>query len=206
LKTISGWFFDEENRRVVLVEQSGQPAKYYRGPDTEGVIDADAVGEYILVDGQKRYWRGVIDREPIDQESAEFNLGFVILKPDALARNLDEVIIKALETAGVRIVATRRVKLTERDVRRLYPYFCTPEWETALLKYMLSGECICLIVEMSGLTDDLLSLRARIRADFTMEGEQASVVNLIHVSDSVSDALREARIFFDSNELAQFGG
>jgi nucleoside-diphosphate kinase len=45
---------------------------------------------------------------------------FSIIKPDATRRNLTGAINAVIEAAGLRIVAQRRVKLTEAQAKKFY--------------------------------------------------------------------------------------
>ena len=45
---------------------------------------------------------------------------FSIIKPDATRRNLTGAINAVIETAGLRIVAQRRIKLTEEQAKKFY--------------------------------------------------------------------------------------
>lgn len=207
LKTFGSVFLDEKNRKVILVEENGVVERYYDGPDVQGIIMSDIAGEYVLHNGQKRYWRGIIDPMPeaINQLSIE-PIGFIVLKPDCVKRNLVSDVISELESADIEIVTSKRVHLSSIDVYRLYPYFHTPDWEEELVIYMSSGESVCLITRLDGFSGNLKQLRIRIREMFRDKQEESKVVNVIHISDSSEDSLREALIFFDLSELRSPGG
>ncbi len=45
---------------------------------------------------------------------------FSIIKPDATRRNLTGAVTKMLEDAGLRVVASKRIQMTEGTIRKTY--------------------------------------------------------------------------------------
>lgn len=134
----------------------------------------------------------------------------VLLKPDALQRDLVGEIISRLERKGLKIVGLKMMRLSEELLNEHYshlvgrPFF--PEvksfmQQTPVIALCLEGtECVDTVRLLCGIT------KAREAAPGTIRGEFAMSVqaNLIHCSDSLETAKAEVPRFFQPEELFSY--
>ncbi|MBQ0983414.1 nucleoside-diphosphate kinase [Streptomyces sp. F63] len=127
----------------------------------------------------------------------------VILKPDAVRRNLIGEIIGRIERkAGWRISALELRELGREVLEQHYGEHVGKPFYEPLVEFMSSGPVVVLAVEgerviegvraLAGPTDPIAAGPGSIRGDFgTIVRE-----NLIHASDSEESAEREFKLFF----------
>ncbi|MBE3558972.1 MAG: nucleoside-diphosphate kinase [Ktedonobacteraceae bacterium] len=134
----------------------------------------------------------------------------VLLKPDAIQRDLVGEIITRLERKGLKIVGLKMMQLSDEllDVHYSHlanrPFF--PEIKsfmqlTPVIAICLEGtECVNTVRQLCGIT------KAREAAPGTIRGEFAMSVqaNLIHCSDSLETAEVEVPRFFKAEELFSY--
>ena len=130
-----------------------------------------------------------------------------IIKPDATRRNLTGTINKRFEERGLRIVAQKRMRLTEAQAERFYEIHAQRPFYQDLVSYMASGaivvqvlegeDAIALNREIMGATNPADAAPGTIRKDFA-ESIQA---NSVHGSDSPASATQEITFFFSSVEI-----
>lgn len=186
---------DHKNRPTVTVRSaSGEDVRVYRGVDATGIVSTDSGGEYVIVNGEKRYWRGIIPATKCSEVAGADDFGIIILKPDTLSRGLGEEIRRTLKHEGFQVVAETEKCLTPEEVFRLYPYFFEPDWEKHLLEYLGSDPSICLIVRRHDSIGPLLRMRDFVRMEKGRNDHP--VINLLHCADSRRDAAKELGIFF----------
>jgi nucleoside-diphosphate kinase len=132
---------------------------------------------------------------------------FSILKPDATKRNLTGAVNAVIEKSGLRIVAQKRVKLTEAQAQEFYgehkerPFFgelVTFMTSEPIVLQILEGEnAIAAYREVMGATDPAQAAEGTIRKLFAVsKGE-----NSVHGSDSATSAAREIALFFKADEI-----
>lgn len=194
---------DEKGRLVTTLYQDGMELKYYTGLGAQGIIMRDCNGEYIVINGERRYWRGIIDPLPLDprlEKLKEFS--FVVLKPDALARGLYSEILSFLKGEGFKIVVERNILFDSELIYKMYPYFMDQEWECSLIRYLTSGISHCFLLEGKNVVNKLLTIRQRIRELYA----KSVLENLIHCSDSREEAIRGALLIFEIDEIVNSVG
>lgn len=134
----------------------------------------------------------------------------VLLKPDAVQRDLVGEIILRLERKGLKIVGLKFMRLSDELLQEHYshlvdrPFF--PEIKnfmqlTPVVALCLEGvECVNAVRQLAGIT------KAREAAPGTIRGEFAMSVqaNLIHCSDSIETAEVEVPRFFKPEELFDY--
>lgn len=130
----------------------------------------------------------------------------VLLKPDAVARNLTGEILARIERKGYSIVDLRMLQ-AERDVLVAHyaehegrPYF------EPLIEFMLSGPIVAVrlagnrVIEgfrsLAGTTDPTNAAPGTIRGDYGRDWGGKVQQNLVHGSDSEESAARELAIWF----------
>ena len=130
-----------------------------------------------------------------------------IIKPDATRRNLTGQINAALEESGLRIVAQKRVRLTEAQAEAFYAVHKERPFYRGLVEFMISGPVVVQVLEgetavarnreVMGATDPKKAAPGTIRARFAEDIE----ANSVHGSDSADNAATEIAFFFSSFEI-----
>src|SRR5690606_42161559 len=70
-----------------------------------------------------------------------------IIKPDATRRNITGKIIDRLETAGLRVVAQKRIKLTREQAEGFYAVHRERPFFNDLVNFMISGPVVVQVLE-----------------------------------------------------------
>ncbi len=198
MESTSRLFADQEGRLVRMIGMAGTRRPYYSHAGTTGFIETDSRGEFIEMEGRKRYWRGIIRDYP-DHLLALEDFCVCILKPDAKRSELREEVLELLQK-DLAILYQKEIWLDKQDVFRLYPYFFEEEWENELLGYMTSDSSLLMIVKGDDVYRKLSALKTRIRQKYAAP-DGHPVRNLVHCSDDKDEAVREALVFFGAGEL-----
>jgi nucleoside-diphosphate kinase len=130
-----------------------------------------------------------------------------IIKPDATRRNLTGRINACLETAGLRIVAQKRLQLTQAQAEAFYSVHRERPFFRGLVEFMISGPVVAQVLEGTeavtknreamGATDPKKAAAGTIRAQFAEDIE----ANSVHGSDSAENAAIEIAFFFAGTEI-----
>jgi nucleoside-diphosphate kinase len=130
-----------------------------------------------------------------------------IIKPDATERNVTGKINQRLEDAGLRIVAQKRLKLTEEQAKAFYIVHKDRKFYQDLVNFMTSGPVVVQVLEgdnaiaknreVMGATNPEEAEKGTIRADFARDIE----ANSVHGSDSPETAAGEIKFFFSDIEI-----
>lgn len=130
-----------------------------------------------------------------------------IIKPDATRRNLTGAINKKIEEAGLRIVAQKRIRLTEDQAKKFYEVHKERPFYKDLVKFMTSGpvvaqalegnDAVALYRKVMGATNPANAEAGTIRAEYAESIE----ANSVHGSDSAENAAKEINFFFSDIEL-----
>ena len=130
-----------------------------------------------------------------------------IIKPDATRRNLTGTINDRLERRGLRIVAQKRLWLTETQAERFYEVHAQRPFYRGLVNFMTSGpivvqvlegeDAVALNREIMGATNPANAAPGTIRKDFAESIE----ANSVHGSDSLETATQEIAFFFSAIEI-----
>ena len=132
---------------------------------------------------------------------------FSIIKPDATRRNLTGAITQKLEEAGLRVVASRRIRMTREQAEGFYAVHRERPFFGELTTFMSSGPCVVLALEKAGAVKawrDLMGATDPAKADAgTIRKEFAASIgeNAVHGSDSEENARIEIAYFFSQLEL-----
>ncbi|MCH8348263.1 MAG: nucleoside-diphosphate kinase [Proteobacteria bacterium] len=130
-----------------------------------------------------------------------------IIKPDATRRNLTGSINALLEAAGLRIIAQKRLRLSEDRAKDFYAVHKERPFYSDLVKFMTSGPVVVQVLEgedavllnrkVMGATDPALAVEGTIRKTFAESIE----ANSVHGSDSPDNARTEIEFFFSQDEI-----
>ena len=72
---------------------------------------------------------------------------FCIIKPDAVARNLQGEILAMIQGAGLRVVAMKQIRMTRQQAEGFYAVHKERPFFASLTEYMSSGPVVCAILE-----------------------------------------------------------
>lgn len=132
---------------------------------------------------------------------------FSILKPDATARSLTGAINAVIEGAGLRIVAQKRIKMSQAQAEGFYGVHKERPFFKDLVKFMTSGPVVVQVLEgenavakyreIMGATNPYNAAQGTIRNRFASNIE----ANTVHGSDSLENAGIEIAFFFKDDEI-----
>ena len=132
---------------------------------------------------------------------------FSIIKPDATRRNLTGAVTKMLEEAGLRVVASKRIQMTEDQAKKFYEVHAERPFYGELVAFMTSGPVVVQVLEgedavkrnrdVMGATNPAAAEEGTIRKAFAESIE----ANSVHGSDSDENAATEIAFFFSDDEI-----
>ena len=132
---------------------------------------------------------------------------FSIIKPDATRRNLTGAITSMLEEAGLRVVASKRIRMTREQAEGFYAVHRERPFFNSLVEFMTSGPVVVQVLEgedavarnreVMGATNPKEAAPGTIRAVHAESIE----ANSVHGSDSDDNARIEIDFFFMPEEI-----
>ncbi len=132
---------------------------------------------------------------------------FSIIKPDATRRNLTGAINARIEEAGLRIIAQKRIQMSEEQAKSFYAVHAERPFYGELVSFMTSGPVVVQVLEgadavpayrqVMGATNPADAALGTIRKDFAESIE----ANSVHGSDSDENAAIEIAHFFTDAEI-----
>ena len=132
---------------------------------------------------------------------------FSIVKPDAVAKNKIGAIYARFEDAGLRIVASKMLHISQAQAAGFYAVHKERPFFNDLVTYMSSGPIVVQVLEgegaiaknreIMGATNPADAAPGTIRADFATSIEE----NAVHGSDAPETAKEEIAYFFGACEL-----
>jgi nucleoside-diphosphate kinase len=130
-----------------------------------------------------------------------------IIKPDAVKRNLIGKIADRFESNGLRIVAMKRVQLSQAQAEAFYAVHKARPFYNDLVSFMISGPVVIQVLsgdnavlknrDIMGATNPSDAAAGTIRKDFAESIE----ANSVHGSDSLENATNEIKFFFSDCEI-----
>ena len=132
---------------------------------------------------------------------------FSIIKPDATRRNLTGAVTKKLEDAGLRVVASKRIRMSREQAEGFYAVHKERPFFGELTEFMSSGPTVVQVLEgenavaryreVMGATNPEQAAEGTIRKQFALSiGE-----NSVHGSDSIENAGIEIAQFFTDDQI-----
>ena len=132
---------------------------------------------------------------------------FSIIKPDATRRNLTGAVTKMLEDAGLRVVASKRIHMSEDQAKKFYEVHAERPFYGELVDFMTSGPVVVQVLEgedavkrnrdVMGATNPADAAEGTIRKTYAESIE----ANSVHGSDSDENAATEIAFFFSDDEI-----
>ena len=132
---------------------------------------------------------------------------FSIIKPDATKRNITGAINKVIEHSGLRIIAQKRIKLTNEQAENFYSVHKEKPFFKDLIEYMTSEPVIVQVLTGENCIEKYRSVMGATNPDNADEGTIRKLFalniqeNSVHGSDSRENAKIEIDFFFKSDEI-----
>jgi len=130
-----------------------------------------------------------------------------IIKPDATKRDVTGKINQMLESSGLRIIAQKRIKLSQEQAEGFYSVHKDRPFYNDLVNFMMSGPVVVQVLEAEnaitlyrntmGATNPKEADQGTIRA----EHAESIEANSVHGSDSPENAVIEINFFFEEKEI-----
>ena len=125
-----------------------------------------------------------------------------IIKPDAVERNLEDKIKNFFKKNNLKILKTKKVKISKEEATEFYKVHQTKPFYNDLCNYLSSGPIIAMILEgenaisknrqLMGSTDPIKAEQGTLRKMYGISIDK----NSIHGSDSIENAKIEIDFFF----------
>ena len=130
-----------------------------------------------------------------------------IIKPDGVEKNIIGEVYKRFEQAGLKIVASKMMHLTEEQAGKFYEVHKERPFYGELVTYMSSGPIMVQALhgenaiqknrELMGATNPKEAAPGTIRADFADSIDK----NAVHGSDAPDTAKVEINFFFGQDQI-----
>jgi nucleoside-diphosphate kinase len=134
----------------------------------------------------------------------------IILKPDAVQRQLVGQIISRFEAKGLRIVAMKMMRISRELAERHYAVHKGKDFYPRLIDYITAGPVVVMVLrgakaievsrKMMGKTFGSQAEPGTIRGDYAL----CDTFNLVHGSDSPDSAAYEIGLYFDEGEMLSY--
>ncbi|MBN1436074.1 MAG: nucleoside-diphosphate kinase [Sedimentisphaerales bacterium] len=135
----------------------------------------------------------------------------IILKPDAVQRQLMGQIITRFEQRGLQMIACKFMRITPDLAAKHYAEHVEKPFYPGLVKYMTSDPVLVMVWQGD---DVIAAARKMMGATFANNAEPGTIrgdlgsapntYNLIHGSDSAESAAREIKLFFGEDEICDY--
>ena len=125
-----------------------------------------------------------------------------IIKPDAVERNLENKIKDFFEKKNLKIVKSKKVKISKEEASEFYKVHQTKPFYNDLCAYLSSGPIYVMVLEgknavlknreIMGATDPVKAEEGTLRKLYGLSIDK----NSVHGSDSIENAKNEINFFF----------
>ena len=132
---------------------------------------------------------------------------FSIIKPDATRRNLTGAVTKMLEEAGLRVIASKRIRMTRDQAEGFYAVHNERPFFNDLCTFMTSGPVVVQVLEGENAVvrnrDVMGATNPKDAEPGTIRKELAESIeaNSVHGSESDENAATEIAFFFEPEEI-----
>lgn len=134
----------------------------------------------------------------------------IIIKPDALQRNLLGEIVSRFERKGLKIIGLKMTKISDVQLEEHYAHHKDKPFFDGLKRFMQAAPAILMVLEgleavdtvrlITGDTKGRAADAGTIRGDLAMSMQ----ANIVHASDSLATAKSEIERFFSPDELYSY--
>lgn len=137
----------------------------------------------------------------------QYEKSLIIIKPDAVQRNLTGEIIKRFEQKGLKIIGLKMMTVEDAVLEEHYSHIKDKPFFPGIRDFMKA--CPVVVVALEGInavsairllvgpTKAWEANAGTIRGDFSLSTQS----NIVHASDSVESGLAEVARFFNMEEL-----
>lgn len=145
-------------------------------------------------------------RAPKERKEMVGNITFTMVKPEAVENGHTGAILAKIQEAGFRIVALKKLKLSEDRAGKFYEVHKERPFYGELTEYMSSGPIVAVILEKDNAVADFRALIGATDPSEAAEGTirkafaESKAKNAVHGSDSDENAQIEASFFFSDLE------
>lgn len=136
---------------------------------------------------------------------------FLMVKPDGVQRNLIGEIVSRFEKKGFRLVGAKLMSISTELAGEHYGEHKERPFFGELVDFITSGPVFAMVWEgenvIAAARQMMGSTNPKDAAPGTIRGDYGITVgkNVIHGSDSPESAVREIGLFFNENELVEYG-
>lgn len=134
----------------------------------------------------------------------------VLIKPDAMERDLGGVIIGRLQQRGLKLLALKMLKMDKAMAEKHYEVHRDKPFFADVVTYISSTPIIAAVFEADnaieeirsamGATDPTKAEAGTIRAEFGVDIQR----NATHASDSAENGQRETALYFTEKEIFSY--
>ncbi|MCX6754644.1 MAG: nucleoside-diphosphate kinase [Candidatus Nomurabacteria bacterium] len=142
--------------------------------------------------------------EPVHEKT------LIIIKPDAVQRNLVGEIISRIEKKGLKIIGIKMMSISDTILEEHYSHIKDKPFFPGIRDFMKSCPVVVMAVEgvnsvsalrlLVGPTKAWEANAGTIRGDFSLSTQS----NIVHASDSIENGEIEVNRFFDSPEIFSY--
>ncbi|HOK96408.1 MAG TPA: nucleoside-diphosphate kinase [Anaerohalosphaeraceae bacterium] len=134
----------------------------------------------------------------------------IIIKPDAVQRQLVGRIISRFEDKGLKIAAAKFMQISEDLARRHYAVHAGKPFFEGVVRYLASSPVLVMVLEGDGVIEMARKLMGK---TFGNEAEPGTIrgdfgasrgYNLVHGSDSPESAAYEIGLYFRPDEIVDY--
>ena len=125
-----------------------------------------------------------------------------IIKPDAVERNLDDIIKKIFTDNNFKIVKSKKIQIEKAEAEKFYKVHETKPFYDDLCSYLSSGPIVVMVLEKENAVLDNRELMGATNPKEAKEGTIRKIhgisidKNSVHGSDSLENARVEINFFF----------
>ena len=140
----------------------------------------------------------------------KYQSSFVLIKPNAIQRELVGEIISRFESKGLRLDAMKMIIMSRELAEEHYAEHKGKSFYNELIDFITSGPVIAMVLSgpsaieavryVVGDTDPLKARPGTIRGEYAITMAR----NIVHASDSIEAARREIRRFFTLEEVLNY--
>lgn len=146
-------------------------------------------------EGIKSHDEGYEIIESPETEGVERTL--LMIKPDAIEKDLVAEIFKFIEETGLEIEEQFERVLTEEIIYKFWPKIYGQDWIERSIAYLTSRPVIVCVLSGKGAIETMLSCKRNLRSQYPNDDP---VVTVIHASDSAEEFSREYSVLFGGDQ------
>lgn len=131
----------------------------------------------------------------------------ILVKPDAMQRNLLGEIIRRFELKGLKVIGCKMLQLSDRMLDEHYAHHRDKSFFVGLKRFMQSSPIVAMVLEGVDAVEAVRTIvgptKGRIASGGTIRGDLAmsTQANLVHASDTPAAAEQEIVRFFNTDEI-----